>query len=106
MDRGVAIAYDSRRHSPEFALEAARTLAANGIKAYLYKAPRTTPQLSFSVRELHAFMGIVITASHNPPEYNGYKVYGADGAQLNLDDADTVIKHVYQAGDALQITLR
>jgi len=105
MDRGVAIAYDSRRHSPEFALEAARTLAANGIKAYLYKAPRTTPQLSFSVRELHAYMGIVITASHNPPEYNGYKVYGADGAQLNLDDADTVIKHVYQAGDALQITL-
>ena len=74
------------------------TLASNGIKAYLYKEPRTTPQLSFSVRELHAYMGIVITASHNPPEYNGYKVYGEDGAQLNLDDADEVIKYVNQAG--------
>lgn len=105
MNRGVVIAYDSRRYSPEFALEAANTLAANGIKAYLYSEPRTTPQLSFSVRELGAFMGIVITASHNPPEYNGYKVYGADGAQLNLEDADAVIQHVHQAGNALQISL-
>ena len=103
MKRGVVIAYDSRRYSPEFAREAANTLASNGIKAYLYTEPRTTPQLSFSVRELQAFMGIVITASHNPPEYNGYKVYGDDGAQLNLEDADAVIEHVQEAGDALQI---
>ncbi|WP_313894730.1 phospho-sugar mutase [Psychrobacillus sp.] len=105
MSRGVVIAYDSRRFSPEFAQEAANTLAANGIKAYVYKEPRTTPQLSFSIRELNAFMGLVITASHNPPEYNGYKVYGEDGAQLNLKDADEVIKYVQEAGNALQIKL-
>ncbi|MFJ7971943.1 phospho-sugar mutase [Psychrobacillus sp. NPDC096389] len=103
MNRGVVIAYDSRRFSPDFAQEAAETLASNGIKAYLYKEPRTTPQLSYSVRKLEAFMGIVITASHNPPEYNGYKVYGEDGAQLNLEDADAVIRYVNEAGDALQI---
>ncbi|MEI4770339.1 phospho-sugar mutase [Psychrobacillus sp. FJAT-51614] len=103
MNRGVVIAYDSRRYSPEFAKETANTLASNGIKAYLYSEPRTTPQLSYSVRKLQAFMGIVITASHNPPEYNGYKVYGEDGAQLNLSDADAVITYVNQAGDALQI---
>lgn len=106
MERGVVIAYDSRRYSPEFAREAASTLASNGIKAYLYMEPRTTPQLSFSVRYLHAFMGIVITASHNPPEYNGYKVYGEDGAQLNLEDAEVVIQHVNDAGDALHIDQR
>lgn len=103
MNRGVVIAYDSRRFSPEFAEEAARTLAAGGVKAYVYTEPRTTPQLSFSVRELNAYMGIVITASHNPPEYNGYKVYGQDGAQLNLLDADSVIEYVKKAGDALSI---
>ncbi|NME06932.1 phospho-sugar mutase [Psychrobacillus sp. BL-248-WT-3] len=103
MNRGVVIAYDSRRFSPEFAQEAANTLAAAGIKAYIYREPRTTPQLSFSVRKLNAYMGIVITASHNPPEYNGYKVYGQDGAQLNLQDADTVIEYVKKAGDALSI---
>ncbi|MER2170895.1 MAG: phospho-sugar mutase [Psychrobacillus psychrodurans] len=106
MERGVVIAYDSRRYSPEFALEAANTLASNGIKAYLFNEPRTTPQLSFSVRHLHAFMGIVITASHNPPEYNGYKVYGEDGAQLNLEDAEVVIQHVNDAGDAIHIDQR
>lgn len=106
LERGVVIAYDSRRYSPEFALEAASTLASNGIKAYLYMEPRTTPQLSFSVRYLHAYMGIVITASHNPPEYNGYKVYGEDGAQLNLEDAEVVIQHVNEAGDALHIDQR
>lgn len=103
MNRGVVIAYDSRRYSPEFAQETANTLASNGIKAYLYSEPRTTPQLSYSVRKLQAFMGVVITASHNPPEYNGYKVYGEDGAQLNLSDADAVIAYVNEAGDALQI---
>ena len=81
-DRGVAIAYDSRHMSPEFADEAALCLAANGIKAYVFDALRPTPELSFAVRELHCIAGINITASHNPPEYNGYKVYWEDGAQI------------------------
>ena len=80
--RGVAIAFDSRRMSPEFADEAARTLAANGIKAYRFDTLRPTPELSFAVRELGCIAGINITASHNPPEYNGYKVYWEDGAQF------------------------
>ncbi|MGE6489088.1 phospho-sugar mutase [Paenisporosarcina sp. NPDC076898] len=103
MKKGIVIAYDSRRKSPEFALEAASTFAKNGIQAYLYEEPRTTPQLSFSVRELGAYMGIVVTASHNPPEYNGYKVYGEDGAQLNLADAEAVISFVQQVGDELAV---
>lgn len=81
-DRGVAIAYDSRHMSPEFAMEAAMTLAANGIKAYKFESLRPTPELSFAVRELGCIAGINITASHNPPEYNGYKVYWEDGAQF------------------------
>lgn len=81
-DKGVAIAYDSRRMSPEFAMEAAITLAANGIKAYKFESLRPTPELSFAVRELGCIAGINITASHNPPEYNGYKVYWEDGAQF------------------------
>ena len=81
-DKGVAIAYDSRRMSPEFAMEAAMTLAANGIKAYKFESLRPTPELSFAVRELGCVAGINITASHNPPEYNGYKVYWEDGAQF------------------------
>ena len=81
-DRGVAIAYDSRRMSPEFADEAALCLAANGIKAYVFESLRPTPELSYAVRKLHAIAGINITASHNPPEYNGYKVYWEDGAQI------------------------
>lgn len=103
MNRGVAIAFDNRRMSPEFAEETARTFAASGIRAYVYDSARTTPQLSFSVRELNAFMGIVITASHNPPEYNGYKVYGEDGAQLNLEAADRVIEFVGRVEDELTI---
>ena len=81
-DKGVAIAYDSRNMSPEFAMEAAMTLAANGIKAYKFETLRPTPELSFAVRELGCVAGINITASHNPPEYNGYKVYWEDGAQF------------------------
>lgn len=81
-DKGVAIAYDSRHMSPEFAMEAAMTLAANGIKAYRFESLRPTPELSFAVRELGCVAGINITASHNPPEYNGYKVYWEDGAQF------------------------
>ncbi|NLL93309.1 MAG: phospho-sugar mutase [Clostridiales bacterium] len=80
--KGVAIAYDSRRMSPEFADEAALCLAANGIKAYVFESLRPTPELSFAVRELKCIAGINITASHNPPEYNGYKVYWEDGAQI------------------------
>ena len=81
-EKGVAIAYDSRHMSPEFAMEAAMTLAANGIKAYKFESLRPTPELSFAVRELGCVAGINITASHNPPEYNGYKVYWEDGAQF------------------------
>ncbi|MGI6570213.1 MAG: phospho-sugar mutase [Caldicoprobacterales bacterium] len=80
--KGVAIAYDSRRKSPEFALNAALVLCANGIKTYLYEELQPTPVLSFTVRELGAAAGIVVTASHNPPEYNGYKVYWSDGGQV------------------------
>ncbi len=80
--KGVAIAYDSRRMSPEFADEAARTLAANGIMAYKFESLRPTPELSFAVRQLGCIAGINVTASHNPPEYNGYKVYWEDGAQF------------------------
>ena len=88
----VAIAYDSRRMSPEFAMRAACILAANGIKAYLFESLRPTPELSFAVRFLHATAGIVITASHNPPQYNGDKVYWEDGAQMPREYADQVLK--------------
>lgn len=93
-NRGVVIGYDSRHKSPEFAMEAAKTLATNGIKVYLFDELRPTPELSFAVRYLNAFSGIVITASHNPPEYNGYKVYGPDGGQLPPEAADRVIEYV------------
>lgn len=87
----VVIAHDSRNNSPEFALDSALVLAGNGIRTYLFPSLRPTPQLSFAVRELGAAGGIVITASHNPPEYNGYKAYGADGCQLIPEDAEQVI---------------
>ncbi|MFS0836266.1 phospho-sugar mutase [Paenibacillus sp. 1P03SA] len=90
----VVIAYDSRHQSPEFALEAALVLAGNGVKAYVFEALRPTPELSFAVRELKASAGIVVTASHNPPEYNGYKVYGADGGQLVPHDAEQVLANI------------
>ncbi len=92
--KGVAIAYDSRRMSPEFALDTALCLAANGIKAYLFEALRPTPELSFAVRELNCIAGIVITASHNPAEYNGYKVYWEDGAQITSPKDAEIIKEV------------
>ncbi|MDQ0218456.1 phospho-sugar mutase [Peribacillus cavernae] len=101
--RGVVIAFDSRHKSAQFAMEAAKTLATNGIKAYLFDELRPTPELSFAVRELHAFAGIVITASHNPAEYNGFKVYGKDGAQLGPEAADVVISFVNKIDDELQI---
>jgi phosphoglucomutase len=93
---GVAIAYDSRNQSPEFALEIALVLAGNGINAYVFKSLRPTPELSFAVRSLQASAGIVVTASHNPPEYNGYKVYGHDGGQLVPDQAEQLIAQIDQ----------
>ena len=93
-DKGVVIAYDSRIMSPEFALEAAKILCANGIKVYLFDSLRPTPELSFSVRHLGCTAGIVITASHNPAKYNGYKVYGEDGAQMAIEAADAVTEEI------------
>lgn len=93
-DKGVAIAYDSRRMSPEFADTAACCLAANGIKAYVFESLRPTPELSFALRELGCISGIVVTASHNPPEYNGYKVYWEDGAQITAPKDKEIIAEV------------
>ncbi|HJV31564.1 MAG TPA: phospho-sugar mutase [Bacillales bacterium] len=101
--RGVVIAFDSRHKSPEFAMEAAKTLASRGIQAYIFDELRPTPELSFAVRYLNAFSGIVVTASHNPPEYNGYKVYGCDGGQLPPDSADQVIAKVNEIENELLI---
>ena len=90
----VVIAHDSRRMSPEFSLETALVMAGNGIKAYIFDSLRTTPELSFAVRNLKASGGVVVTASHNPPEYNGYKIYGDDGCQLVPEFADMVVDAV------------
>ena len=98
-EKGVAIAYDSRRMSPEFADEAALCLAANGIKAYVFDALRPTPELSFALRELGCISGIVITASHNPPEYNGYKCYWEDGAQVTAPKDVEIIEEVNNVTD-------
>lgn len=97
--QGVAIAYDSRRMSPEFADEAALCLAANGIKAYVFESLRPTPELSFAVRELKCTAGINITASHNPPEYNGYKVYWEDGAQITPPNDTGIMTEVKAVTD-------
>ena len=97
--QGVAIAYDSRRMSPEFADEAALCLAANGIKAYVFESLRPTPELSFAVRELKCTAGINITASHNPPEYNGYKVYWEDGAQITPPNDTGIMAEVKAVTD-------
>ncbi len=88
--RGVAIAYDSRHFSPEFAFESAQVLAAHGIKSYVFESLRPTPELSFAVRHYNAVAGIMVTASHNPKEFNGYKVYGEDGGQMPPADADAL----------------
>lgn len=98
-DKGVAIAYDSRFMSPEFAEEAALCMAANGIKAYVFDALRPTPELSFALRTLGCISGIVITASHNPPEYNGYKVYWEDGAQITAPKDKEIITEVKNVTD-------
>ncbi|QUH25032.1 phospho-sugar mutase [Serpentinicella alkaliphila] len=97
--RGVVIAYDNRRMSREFTEEAARVLTANGIKVYLFNSIRTTPELSFAIRYLNCISGIVITASHNPPEYNGYKVYWEDGAQISSEKAKDIIESIGLVND-------
>ena len=98
-EKGVVIAYDSRHNSPEFSLEAALVLAANGIKTYLFTGMRATPELSFAVRELDAIGGIVVTASHNPPEYNGYKLYWEDGGQVVPEQARDIIAEIEEIDD-------
>lgn len=98
-DKGIAIAYDSRFMSPEFADEAALCMAANGIKAYVFESLRPTPELSFALRTLGCISGIVITASHNPPEYNGYKVYWEDGAQITAPKDKEIIGEVQAVTD-------
>jgi phosphoglucomutase len=104
--RGVVIAYDSRHKSPEFAMEAAKTLASHQIQTYVFDELKPTPELSFALRYLHAFAGIVVTASHNPPEYNGYKVYGEDGAQLTPEIADIVIEKVNKVENELELKVK
>ena len=101
--QGVAIAYDSRRMSPEFANEAALCLAANGIKAYIFESLRPTPELSFALRHLKCAAGINITASHNPPEYNGYKVYWEDGAQITPPHDSGIMEQVQKVTDYAQV---
>ena len=97
--KGIAIAYDSRFMSPEFADEAALCMAANGIKAYVFESLKPTPELSFALRTLGCISGIVITASHNPPEYNGYKVYWEDGAQITAPKDKEIIAEVKNVTD-------
>ena len=103
MKRGVAISYDTRRKSAEFARAAAGVLAANGIVAYLYREPHPVPMLSYAVRRLCAVAGIMITASHNPKEYNGYKVYGEDGAQMSPEATDVVVGFIRNITDYFSV---
>ncbi|MFC7391647.1 phospho-sugar mutase [Scopulibacillus cellulosilyticus] len=103
--RGVVIAYDSRHFSKEFAMEAALTIAKHDIQTYVFESLRPTPVLSFAVRHLHAFSGIVITASHNPPQYNGYKVYNEDGGQMPPEEANQLVECVNQIEDELSVAI-
>lgn len=105
MARGVAISYDSRNNSRLFAQEAARVLGAQGIKTYIYDDLRPTPELSFAVRHLHTYAGIMITASHNPKEYNGYKIYGEDGGQMPPKESDMMTGYIRQIEDLFNIEL-
>ncbi|WP_414839672.1 phospho-sugar mutase [Carnobacterium sp. TMP28] len=101
--RGVAIAYDSRHQSPEFAMEAAKTLGAHNIPSFVFESLRPTPELSFAVRQLNAYAGIMITASHNPAAYNGYKVYGEDGGQMPPKEADALTSYVRNVENSLTV---
>ena len=105
MDRGVAIAYDVRQYSDEFSEITARVLAANGIKAYLFEDIRPTPVLSYTIRKLKTISGVVVTASHNPQEYNGYKAYWEDGAQILDDIADEILDEISKIKDFGQIKI-
>lgn len=101
MQRGVVISYDTRLKSDEFAMAAARVLAANDIKAYVFSDVHPVPMLSFAVRELKTIAGIMVTASHNPKQYNGYKVYGEDGAQMSPEDTKVVVDSINKITDYL-----
>lgn len=103
--RGVAIAFDSRHFSPEFAMEAAKTLAMHDIPSFVFESLRPTPELSFTVRYLHTFTGIMVTASHNPAKYNGYKVYGEDGGQMPPADADALTAFVREVENPLEVAV-
>ncbi|MGU7982625.1 phospho-sugar mutase [Streptococcus suis] len=103
--RGVAIAYDSRHFSPEFAFESAQVLAAHGIKSYVFESLRPTPELSFAVRHYNAIAGIMVTASHNPKEFNGYKVYGEDGGQMPPADADALTNFIRAIDNSFTVEL-
>jgi len=98
-ERGVVIAYDCRHFSPEFAMESAKVMASHGIKAYVFESLRPTPELSFAVRYLNAVGGIVVTASHNPKAYNGYKVYGEDGGQITDEKAKDILNSIENVDD-------
>ena len=102
--RGVVISYDTRRKSREFAQAAAGVLAKNGIKAYLFGDVHPVPMLSYAVRYLHTVAGIMITASHNPKEYNGYKVYGEDGAQMSPEATEKVVQFIARITDYLSVS--
>lgn len=101
--RGVAISFDSRHHSEDFAHQAARVLGAHGIPSFVFESLRPTPELSFTVRHLKTYAGIMITASHNPKQYNGYKIYGEDGGQMPPKESDLITKYVRQATDLFAI---
>lgn len=101
--RGVAISYDSRHKSQEFAFESARVLGAHGIPSFVFESLRPTPELSFTVRHLHTYAGIMITASHNPKQYNGYKIYGEDGAQMPPKESDLITKYIRDVDDIFAV---
>lgn len=101
--RGVAISYDSRHMSQEFAFEVARVLGAHGIPGFVFESLRPTPELSFTVRHLHAYAGIMITASHNPKQYNGYKIYGEDGAQMPPKESDMITNYIREVDDLFAV---
>lgn len=103
--RGVAISYDSRHKSQEFAFEAAKVLGAHGIPTFVFESLRPTPELSFAVRHLHTYAGIMITASHNPKQYNGYKIYGEDGAQMPPKESDLITGYIREVTDLFDVAV-
>ncbi|MCT3284978.1 phospho-sugar mutase [Lactiplantibacillus pentosus] len=104
-ERGVAISFDSRHHSEDFAHESERVLGQHGIKSYVFESLRPTPELSFTVRHLHTYAGIMITASHNPKQYNGYKIYGEDGGQMPPKESDLITSYIRKVDDVFAIAV-